>query len=384
MPRSLALALALGAAELAQPVARRVLARRLKAGKEDPDRLGERLGIPGRDRPPGRLIWFHAASVGEALSLLPLVEAVLEAAPDAHVLLTTGTRTSAALMQARLPARAIHQFVPVDTGPAVRRFLGHWRPDLAIWTESELWPRLITATRARDVPMLLVNARLSDRSARQMRRLGAYAASLLARFDAILAQDDLQAERLLRLGAPAQRVTVTGSLKDSAQPLPHDAGALRHLMRLTAGRTVWLAASTHPGEEEIVVAAHREARRTHHGLMLVLAPRHPDRGPALAAWLRDAGWIVAQRAAGEDPDRRTEVYVAHTLGEMGVWYRLWAVSFVGGSLVPGIGGHNPFEPALLGSAILAGPHVENFGAVYARFRRAGALVQVHDPEALGA
>ncbi|MSU91935.1 3-deoxy-D-manno-octulosonic acid transferase [Rhodobacteraceae bacterium 2CG4] len=383
MPRSLALALVLAASELAPPFVRGVLRRRLSRGKEDPDRLHERLGRPAMPRPEGRLAWFHAASVGESVSLLALVETLLQAQPDLRVMITTGTRTSAELIAERLPARAFHQYVPVDTGPAVRRFLAHWRPDLAVWTESELWPRLLVATRARGIPALLINARMSARSARRMGRLGAYGAALLGRFDAILAQDDAQAERLLALGAPPGRVEVTGSLKDTAQPLPHEPNALKTLVKTLAGRTVWLAASTHEGEEEMVSRAHREARRSVPGLLLILAPRHPERGPRIASDLRAEGWTVAVRSEGGKPDRNTDIYLADTLGEMGLWYRIASVSFIGGSLVD-VGGHNPFEPALLGSAILTGPFIQNFETAYTRFRRAGAAVLVPHPGELGA
>lgn len=383
MPRSLALALALGASELASLFAHGILRRRQARGKEDPARIGERLGRASGPRPEGRLVWFHAASVGESVSLLALIEALLEAEPDLHVMVTTGTTTSAGLIADRLPERAFHQYIPLDTGPAVRRFLGHWRPDLAVWTESELWPRLIVSTANRGILMLLINARMSARSAHRMQRMGRYGGSLLGRFSAILAQDDAQAERLLAVGAPPERVEVTGSLKDTAQPLPHDEMALKNLMKQLAGRTVWLAASTHPGEEEHVARAHREARRSAHGLLLILAPRHPERGPQIASALRAEGWSVAVRSEGGQPDRNTDIYLADTLGEMGLWYRVAAVSFIGGSLVE-VGGHNPFEPALLGSAILTGPHVQNFETAYTRFRRAGAAVLVPRPEELGA
>lgn len=382
MGRSLALALYLGLSDMAEAPAGMWLRRRLHRGKEDPERLAERRGLPGRERPEGPLVWFHAASVGESVSLLGLVESLLEDRPDAHVLLTTGTRTSAELMDRRLPARALHQFVPLDTGPAVRRFLSHWRPDLAVWTESELWPRLIHETARRGTPMLLVNARISARSAKRMRWARGYARSLLGRFARILAQDDVVAERLRTLGAEDSAIEVTGSLKDTAEPLPHDQYELATLMKITAGRSVWHAASTHPGEEAFAAEAHREARKRFPGLLLILSPRHPDRGAEIARKLRAEGLSVACRSAGEKPQRGVDVYIADTLGEMGLWYRAAAVSFIGGSLVE-VGGHNPFEPALLGSAILHGPHVENFASAYARFRRAGAAVLVPDPAKLG-
>lgn len=382
MRRSFALGIYLALAPLLGGWARRRLNRRVALGKEDRTRLSERQGKPGLPRPEGKLVWFHAASVGESVSLLGLIGSYLNEHPEAHVLVTTGTVTSARMMSDRLPERAVHQYVPIDTPMAVRRFLDHWAPDLAIWTESELWPTMIVQTHARGCRMLLINARMSARSARRYRWVKGFIGGLLDRFERILIQDDAAAARFLRLGADPARVEVTGSLKDTAEPLPHDAGEMANLRKLLGGRTIWLAASTHPGEEEIAAEAHRAARRAVPGLMLIIAPRHPERGPEIARYLMSDGWQVARRSADERPDRNTEIYIADTLGELGLWYRLAAVSFVGGSLVP-IGGHNPFEPALLGSAVLYGPHIENFESAYARFRSAGAAVQVPSADQLG-
>ncbi len=381
MGRSILLAGYLSLSWLAEGPARRWVNRRAARGKEDSRRLPERFGEASLPRPEGQLLWFHAASVGESLSLLALIELALKKRPDLHVLVTTGTVTSARVMAERLPPRAFHQFVPVDTPSAIRRFLDHWRPDAAIWTESELWPRLVVDTHARGIPMLLINARLSARSARRLAWARGYAASLFNRFEAILAQDDLGANRLYALGASPNRLVVTGSLKDTAEPLPHDPAQLKKLLGQVQGRSVWLAASTHPGEEEIVSAAHRHARKRYHGLLLILVPRHPERGPELAQRLTAEGWDVALRSRGEEPGRTCDIYLADTLGEMGLWYRAAPIAFIGGSLVE-IGGHNPFEPALLGSAILYGPHVENFRTAYDRFAKANAAVMVPDGDAL--
>jgi 3-deoxy-D-manno-octulosonic-acid transferase len=364
-------------------VARRMLRRRAAAGKEDAARIGERMGTPGLDRPAGRLVWFHAASVGEAASLLELLRRIEDGRPDLTCLVTTVTVTSAQLMAARLPERSVHQFAPVDVAPWIERFLDHWRPDLAVWTESELWPATLVLTRRRGVPMLLINARISARSFRRWRRLGGMARSLLRRFDRVLAQDDLAGEQFARLGVAPARLEVTGSLKEGAAPLGHDEAERVRLTRALAGRPVWLAASTHPGEEEVALEAHAAARRSLPMLALILVPRHPARGDEVAQLARDRGLTVAQRSRGEPATAETDVYLADTLGEMGLWYRVAAVSFVGGSLVE-IGGHNPFEPALLGSAILHGPHVRNFAEGYARLGEAGAAVQVLDAAGLAA
>ncbi|MEO0913942.1 MAG: glycosyltransferase N-terminal domain-containing protein, partial [Pseudomonadota bacterium] len=230
--------------------------------------------------------------------------------------------------------------------------------------------------------MYLANARISERSTRRMRRSLGLARSLLARFSRILAQDSQIADRFKSLGAPAARVDITGSLKESAAPLPVDADALKSFGGKLAGKQVWLAASTHPGEETIIAEAHRHARRVAHGLILILAPRHPERGDEIAADLRSAGWRVAQRSRGEALERDTEIYLADTLGEMGLWYRLAPLSFIGGSIVD-IGGHNPYEPALLGSAIMHGPHIHNFETAYARFAAADAAIRVPGAGDLG-
>lgn len=383
MPRSLAVAAYLGFSTLSMGLARRIVSKRLEEGKEDPARVGERFGQTDKARPEGTLIWFHAASVGETMALLDLIERLLEAHPQANILVTTVTRTSAEILGKRLPERAFHQFAPVDAMQAVNAFLDHWKPDLAIWTESEMWPAMMHQTKLRGTPMLLVNGRISDRSFKRLKWLGSYAASLLDRFDWIMVQDDLIANQFYRLGADAGKIEVTGSLKDVSTPLPCDTGELEIMRKSFKGRPVWLAASTHPGEEAMVSDAHRIARRTMHSLILILAPRHPERSRGIAMLLRDQGWRVAIRSKGEPIGQDTEIYLADTIGEMGLWYRLAAISFVGGSLVK-VGGHNPFEPAALGSAVLHGPHISNFKTAYDRFEEGFAAVTVNSADDLGA
>jgi 3-deoxy-D-manno-octulosonic-acid transferase len=378
-PRSALLGLYLAASRRAGRVARPALARRRAAGKEDGERLGERMGRPGLPRPEGRLAWFHAASVGEGASLLEFLRRLTRDRPDLSCLVTTGTVTSAQYLAPRLPERCLHQYVPVDVLPWVERFLDHWRPDVAVWTESEIWPATIWAVHRREIPMLLINARISNRSYGRWRWMGRMAPGLLGRFDRVLAQDRLAAEQLTALGA--REVTVSGSLKEGAAPLPHDEAERVSLAKAFAGRPIWLAAATHSGEEEVVSAVHTEARRALPMLLLILAPRHPVRGDGLADMLRAEGWTVAQRSRGEAPGPETDVYLADTLGEMGLWYRIASAAFIGGSLVD-VGGHNPFEPALLGCAILHGPYVRNFAEAYERFRAVGAAVEVSDASGL--
>lgn len=364
------------ATTLGGPLIRLYLANRLASGKEDRARFAERLGVAGRPRPEGPLIWIHAASVGESLSLLPLVERLGAAS---GVLVTTGTVTSARLMAERLPEGAFHQYVPVDRVAYVRRFLDHWRPDLALWAESEFWPNLVTETAARAIPMVLVQGRVSGRSYAGWRRFAGSIARLLEGFALCLGQTTEDALRLRRLGAPDARWV--GNLKFAASPLPADPAELAGLEKATAGRPLWLAASTHPGEEEIAGRVHRRLAGAHPGLLSVIVPRHPGRGPEVAGALRAAGLAVALRSAGEAVGAATEVYVADTLGELGLFYRLAGVVYVGKSLVP-LGGQNPLEAARLDCAIVHGPHMANFADVVERLGEAGATVEVADEAGL--
>lgn len=354
------------------------LRRRAARGKEIPERLAERRG-GGAARPPGRLLWLHAASVGETLSILPVLEALAERAPDLALLLTTGTVTSASLLGQRLdPAlagRVIHRFVPLDVPGWVARFLDDWRPDAAAFVESELWPNLVAAAQGRGIPLALVNARLSARSARRWRWLPGLAREMAGGFALVLAQSEADAARLRDIGAAG--ALCLGNLKDAAPPLPADPAALRELRQAVGGRPVFLAASTHPGEEAVAIAAHAALAARHPDLLTVIVPRHPERGPAVAA--EAAGHAVARRAAGEMPGPDTAIYVADTLGELGLFYRLARVCLVGGSLVPH-GGQNPLEPARLGCPILLGPHTWNFAEPVARLLAAGGARRVEGPD----
>ena len=345
---------------LAEPLAARLLKRRLARGKEDEDRLPERLGRPGRVRPKGPLAWVHAASVGESLSVLPLIRELKRRHPDASVLVTTGTVSSGRIMGERLPQNAFHQFVPVDTPTAVSAFLDHWQPNLALWVESELWPNMLQEIRERRIPAALVNARMSDMSYRGWRRARQAAAEVLATFEVCLAQDEGVADKLRALGA--RRVEVPGNLKLVGEPLPFDPEALSQLSVATGRRPMWLLASSHEGEEQLAAFAHRDLADRFPGLLSIIVPRHPQRGPQIAQAL-DPFVRVARRSRGELPARDTEVYVADTLGELGVFYRLCPLAVMGGSFVPH-GGQNPLEPARLGAAVLSGPHIDNFRDIF--------------------
>jgi 3-deoxy-D-manno-octulosonic-acid transferase len=363
----------------AGPFVVRYLDARCRRGKEDSERLGERLGVASAARPKAPLVWVHAASIGEASSVLALIERMLAERPAIEVLMTTGTVAAARLLQTRLPERARHQFVPVDLPRAVERFLDHWHPDLAIWVESELWPNLVLATHRRGIPMLLTNARLSARSQARWRSLPGLVQPVLRAFALCLAQDEVQAERFRQLGACP--VASVGDLKSAAPPLAADPAAMAVLQRQIGARPLWLAASTHAGEEEIAAAAHVRVARDHSGLLTILAPRHPVRGPAIAEMLHSRGLHTARRGAGEPITADTEVYLADTLGELGVFFRLAAIAFIGGSLVRK-GGHNPFEAALLDCVVLHGPDMTNCAAMAGALDASGGALTVGDAKSL--
>lgn len=364
------------------PLVALYLARRMAHGKEDRDRFAERQGHASRARPPGPLVWVHAASNGEAISMLSLIDRLLVERPSLSVLVTTGTVTSARLLAHRLPAdRAWHQYVPVDRPTYVRRFLDHWRPDLALWVESELWPNLVSETDRYGIPLLLLNGRMSLRSFRGWQRVPGLIGSLLACFELCLAQDEVQAERFRGLGAAA--AGTVGDLKTAAAPLPFDENELARIAARAADRPLWLAASTHQGEEEAAAEAHRGLRRERPGLLTIIAPRHPSRADAITAMLEQRGLTVTRRSRGEVLDSSTDVYLADTLGELGLFYRLAGIAFIGGSLTP-MGGHNPLEAALLDCAILHGPDMSNCAAMAQNLDSVGATILVHDAAELTA
>jgi len=367
-PRTLPLALYAAATGLLEPLAPALLRRRARAGKEDPARLGERLGRSETPRPDGPLVWLHGVSVGESLSLLPLIAALRERRPGLNLIVTSGTVTSAQVLAARLPKGVIHQFAPVDTPGVAARFLDHWRPDVALLVESELWPNLVLAARARGVRLALISARMTQKSADGWARARASARGLLQAFDLVLPQDAATETRLTALGAT---VGPRLNLKLIGEAPPVDGNLVMSLEATIGDRNVILAASTHPGEEPLIAGAVRAAAPE--GLLIV-APRHPDRGPQVAEELRRLGFAVARRAAGEPLEVATTAYVADTLGELGAFYATADVVVMGGSFVEGIGGHNPLEAARLQAAIVTGSHVFNAQDIYAgMFAEAAAI-----------
>ncbi|WP_291843011.1 3-deoxy-D-manno-octulosonic acid transferase [Maricaulis sp.] len=361
---------------LAAPLLPAILSRRASAGKEDPARRHERLGRPEIRRPDGRLIWLHGASVGESLVLATLVDQMAGRYPDLEFLVTTGTVTSAALMEKRLPPQAKHQYVPVDTPGAVRRFLDHWRPDAGVFAESEFWPNLLTEARRRKIPMALVNARMNAASLERWRKRGDAVRRLLDAFDWIGAADTRTRDGLENL--TGREVVLAGNLKLEASPLAPDAEELSRLRSSLAGRPVWLAASTHDGEEATVLSAHSLLHKTHPGALLILAPRHPERGNAVQELIEQRGFRLARRSRGELPDGQDTVWLADTLGEMPLWFSLAPAAFIAGSLLPEIGGHNPVEASQAGACVITGPHVASFDDLYAAYRRHDALLEIDD------
>ncbi len=372
LPETALMALWRGLAEAGGPLIRSHLQSRAKKGKEDPARLTERFGLASAQRPDGDLVWLHAASVGEAVSVLSLIERTVSK-PGTHVLLTTGTVTSATLMAERLPVGAIHQYVPFDRPSYVRPFLDHWRPDLGVWVESELWPNLIGEAHARRIPLALINARMSKKSHRGWQHWPGTAKTLLGSFDVILAQDKRIAERLHDLGALHARAI--GNIKLAAKPLTCDEAELARMTAAIASRPVWCAASIHAREEAAVLEAHAlvQARLPH--TLTIIAPRQPDRGAAIADAARARGNDVAQRSLGDALTPETEIYIADTIGEMGLFFRLATAAFLGRSLVDK-GGSNPMEGPPLGCAVVAGPHTDNFAGLYERLDRAQGVARI--------
>ena len=362
---------------LATPACNVLLWWRLRRGKEDEARLDERRGIASRPRPAGALVWLHGASVGEALSLLPLIERLTQSGYGAIV--TTGTVTSARLMERRLPPGAFHQYTPLDTPQYMRRFFAHWRPGLGLVAESEIWPNMIVEAGAAGVPLAMVNARMSPRSHSRWRRARPFIAALLGRFELLLAQSRGDAARLADLGA--SEVRTIGNLKFDAPAPPADRRELAALSGLVSGRQVWIAASTHAGEERVAAEAHRSVAEHFPDALTIIAPRHPNRGGEIEEELKALGFKTALRSRGERPGPKVAIYICDTIGELGVFYRLAGVVFLGRSIV-GRGGQNPIEPAKLASAILHGPSVGNFRDVYAGLDASGGAAETCDAEDL--
>lgn len=366
-------------ANLIAPVAAGRSADKLQAAGVDPNRIAERKGHASKPRPDGQLLWFHAASVGESLSVLRLIDHLGMTHKHLNFLITSGTATSAEIVSKRLPPRTRHQFAPLDARAYLRRFLDHWQPDAAVFVESELWPQMLAETARRGVPLALVNARISDRSARNWTRAAKTSRYILDHFAMIHCQDAATAQHMANLGrTDAKQGT---NLKSLSGALPFDEAERTRMQKLMQGRPVWLASSTHPGEDQIILAAQKALQPAFPGLLLILVPRHPERASDIEVLIAEAGLIGTRRSLGGQLDGKTQVYMADTLGETGLWYALCPVTCLCGSFTP-VGGHNPFEPAHAGSAVIHGAHYANFAQVYADMNAAGAAVEVADAPAL--
>ena len=350
------------------------LRARARHGKEDLSRLPERFGHASQPRPSGPLLWVHAASVGESQTVGPLLERLLGAYPTLNILITTGTVTSAQLLARKQPPRVLHQYVPLDIPVAVDRFLTHWQPDLVLWVESEFWPNLLQATQ-QDCPIILLNGRVSARSAARWQRFPQSSRLLMQCFSLWLAASAADAERLQAMGA--QEVVTTGNLKFSAPPLACDMAQLEQLQVMIGDRPVWLAASTHAGEEAMIAQAHCRIREHYPDLLTIIVPRHAARGSAIATELQQTGLTVARRSLNEVISDKTAIYIADTMGELGIFYRAAPISFIGGSLVSH-GGQNPFEAARLGSAVVYGPFMRNFTDFCQLLEASQAAVPIQD------
>ncbi|MFK5980356.1 MAG: lipid IV(A) 3-deoxy-D-manno-octulosonic acid transferase [Rhizobiaceae bacterium] len=354
-----------------------ILVLRAQKGKEDRERRYERYGYPSARKPKGPIVWFHAASVGEALAVIPLIQRVNKLGINSVI--TTGTVTSAEIVKNRLPKGAFHQYVPLDLKPAVKRFLDHWKPDLSVFTESEIWPMTVLELGARRIPQVLVNARMSDRSFARWKKALPLAGALFDYYSHVIAQSEIDAERFRILGA--RPVVVSGNLKVDTEPLPVVGDELERVSKLINGRPCWVAASTHKGEEKIACEVHTTIADRIPDLLTIIVPRHPDRADDIAAEMKEAGLKVARRSHSEEIKPDTQIYLGDTIGEMGLYFRLASVAFIGRSLV-GTGGQNPLEPAMIGTAIISGKHVHNFRDAYRNLVKSGGVRMVGDEKML--
>lgn len=370
-----------GLTRLTEPLLPLWVKRRVLKGKEDPSRQNERFGYASIERPTGKLVWLHGASVGECTMFLPIINRILQYYPTARILVTSGTITSAEVMKKRLPVRAFHQYVPLDSPSSVNRFLDHWQPDMVIWSESDIWPNLIQKTKARNIPMALINARMSGNSLEGWGKRQSSAKAIFGSFDKILAANEETANGLTWL--LGHEIESSGNLKDAAPALPADEKQVNRFRKLIGARPVWCAASTHPGEDALILKAHRELLETVPDALLILAPRHPERREDVITDVRAAGFTCASHSKKGRIGAGTKVYLMDTIGDMGLAYRLAHISFVCGSLLKGLSGHNPLEPARLNNAVLTGAHISSFADTYMSMFVFNAAERILEPNMIG-
>lgn len=347
-------------------------------GKESNTRLLERRGITSISRPDKPLLWIHAVSVGESLISLTLTQAILKLYPHVHILLTTTTASSAKIIGKRLPKNTIHQFCPVDTPQAVRRFLEHWKPDLALWIESEFWPNLMHMTQERGIPTILLNGRISLKSFSNWKKFKGMIAALLSRLDLCAVQSAQQAAFFQTLGA--SNISIMGNAKIMMTPLKVDSKKYKSLKKAIGERPLWLAASTHAGEEELIYKAHKILKKDYPDLLTILVPRHIERAASLQHLALKEGLASALQTETTSL-AGVEVYIGNTLGELATFYALSPVVLMGATCVPK-GGHNPIEAAQLGSFVLHGPHIFNNLQLYEILSSLGFSEKIQDENQL--
>lgn len=356
-------------------VIKRYINKRKENGKEDVKRFNERIGRPHLKRPEGKLVWLHGASVGESVSMLPLIQRILETYPDAHVIVTTGTVTSADVMNKRLPERAFHQFIPIDNPIFTTRFVKYWHPDVALWFESEFWPAMLSSIRRKNIPLILINGRISNKTFKRWQQFDFISKELLSCFTLCLGQSEEDAYRLRVLGA--RESLCLGNLKYAGLPLPIDQKAKTEMQQQISGRPVWLASSTHDDEEVRIAKVHKRLAEKIPGLLTIISPRHPQRGEEINRKISDLGLTTALRSNEQRISETTDIYIADTIGEMGLWYDLANIVFIGGSLIPH-GGQNFIEPSRVRDAVIVGPYMHNFTDAINRAKKADAVMQISD------
>ncbi|MEP2943741.1 MAG: 3-deoxy-D-manno-octulosonic acid transferase [Hyphomicrobiales bacterium] len=362
---------------VAMPFAGAFVRWRAAKGKEDLDRIKERYGYASVNTSNRICIWVHAASLGETRAVLPLIRHFIEMRFE--VVFTTVTVTAARIAEIELPKGATHQYAPLDLKPFLKRFLKHWKPSIAIFVESELWPTTIMELSHQNIPQVLVNARMSARSFKRWKQFDVVSNALFENISLSIAQTKEDAARFKELGIHS--VINSGNLKFDSDLPEVDVAQLAKLQEAIGERPVWLAASTHDREELIVAKAHILLKRIFPNLLTIIAPRHPNRAEKITNELTAMNLKVGQRSTGALPAADEDIYIADTIGELGLFYRLAPCSLIGGSLVPH-GGQNPIEPARLGSAIIHGPNVANFSNIYDVFAKQGGCLCVHNSEEL--
>jgi len=355
-----------------------LIARALR-GKEEWRRWPERLGRGRRahiKRPGGPLVWLHAASVGETMALVPIIDHIL--AQQIHIVLTTGTCASAHLVETHFGDRLIHQYVPLDLNGPLRRFLNFWRPDLVLVCESEIWPRRIEMLAQRRIPQLVLNAHLSTRSFKRWKKHPALARAIFSKFDSVLCQEQQDFDYYRDLGVA--KCEICGNLKADVI-LTSKAPETDLYVQALGNRPRWAAISTHDGEEMMAAEVHRLLRKRHPDLVTLIVPRHIERAQAIADALKAAGLRIVRKSQQQLPQANTDILLGDTVGEMGFYLKLTEIAFVGKSMNEGAhegGGHNPLEPALTGVAILSGPNIENFKTTYQQLLQNQAVHLVND------